>query len=226
MAALEPRDELADQLREPARALVDEPVLLVVREIERLYALGNSSIEELNPGADETLHGAAVEPRQPRELVLLAEVQLRDHERQDLRVLRTDAVVGVRRQAELCAQPPQDVGRAAQLRGQPLVRDGDRVGFRQVEAGGKRELSVGHAAGDVLERDAGVRKGGHEANDMDVDGGKQLVVTRREKAELEKAVHVLARAGGELGELVRGDPGHLSTLDAGSENVARGREAL
>jgi hypothetical protein len=49
MPALEPGDQAADELGERRRPLVDEAVLLLVRELEGPDTFTNRSIEELEP---------------------------------------------------------------------------------------------------------------------------------------------------------------------------------
>src|SRR5919109_4858366 len=61
---LEPRDDAADELREAGRTLVHEPVTLLVRDCEGRDPLANGAVEELQPRDDQSLHGAAVEPRE------------------------------------------------------------------------------------------------------------------------------------------------------------------
>ena len=175
---------------------VDEAVRLVARQVERCHTLGDDSVEELDARADETLHRAAVEAGESRELVLLAHVEPRDHEREDLRVLGANAVVRVRRQAELGAETPQDVGRASQLHRELLVGQGARVRFRQAQAGRECEVALLDSAGDVLERDAGFGERGHEPNDVDVHRREEPVVARLEEPELDEPVHVRGLGSG------------------------------
>jgi hypothetical protein len=48
---------------------------------------------------------------------------------------------------------------------------------------------------------------------VNVDGCEELVAARLEEPELDEPVDVIGRARGELGELLRGDSGHGSTVD-------------
>src|SRR5215210_7052327 len=77
---LEPGDEAADELGESRGLLVDEAVLLLVRELEGPDTLANRSVEELEARGDESLHGAAVEPGEARELLLIRQIESRDDE--------------------------------------------------------------------------------------------------------------------------------------------------
>ena len=217
--ALEPRDEPADELGEACGLLVDEAVLLLVREIEGRDALAHRSVEELEPGADQALDRAAVQPGEARKVVLVRQIEPGHHERQHLRVLRTDAVVGARREAELAAQTPQELGRAPELGGKALVARRHPDGLGQEQAERKRELSRGHAPDDVLERDPGLLERPHEPDEVHVGRREEPVLARLQEAELLQPPDVLERARNELGQLRRRHLGHGVTLTSPDERA-------
>ncbi len=118
-----------------------------------------------------------------------------------------------RRQAELAAEAPQELGRAPQSRGKLLVGLRRACWLRKEERQGERELSAGHAARDVLERDPRLLERGHEANHVDIGRREEpVLVVPLEDAELLQPAYLLERAGDELGELLRRDLGHGGTL--------------
>jgi hypothetical protein len=213
VATLKPGDEGADELGESDAFLVDDAVLLLVGEIEGADALPNRTVEELEPGADEPLHRAAVEAGEARELAVVREIEPPHDEREHLRVLGTDPVVGSRWQTELAAETPQELRRALERGGEPLVGFRPRHRLGQEEPEGKRELAVGNASGDVLERDPCLLEGGHEANEVNVGRRVEpVLVARLEDAEILQPADLLERARDELGQLSRRDLGHGVTL--------------
>jgi hypothetical protein len=212
VAALEPRDERAGELREPRRPLVRDPVLLVVREVGRHDALEHGTVEELQPGGDEPLRPATVEPRDPRELVVVDEVEGRHEVGDHLRILGADAVVRRGRQAELAAQPSQELRGATELgaQGGEGLRPLDRLGHEQLHR--EPQLALRDPARDVVERDSRLFERGHEADDVDARGWEEPILVGAEESQFLEASDVGARARDELRELLCRDPWHDATL--------------
>src|ERR671919_835551 len=211
--SLEPGNDVPHELRETRRLLVDEAVFLLVREVEGRDPLANRSVEELEPGADESLHAAAVQPGEARKVVVSREIELAQHEGEHLGVFPAHAIVLPRRETELAAEPAQEVGRALKPGGELLVGRRHRHRLRKEKTQGKRELSCGHAARDVLERDPSIFEGGHETNDVHGGRGEQAVLLLPlEDAQVLQPAYMLERARNELHELLGRDPGHGVTL--------------
>jgi len=110
---------------------------------------------------------------------------------QHLCVLIAQPVVPRQREAKLAAEAPQEVGAAAELGGHALVRRGglDRLGQEAPKRKGK--LTRGNAPRDVLQRNPGILKRRHEANDMDVGGRETSAPICLEQAELRQPMHPL-----------------------------------
>lgn len=136
-----------------------------------------------------------------------------DDERKDLRVFRADPVVGGRRQAELAAQAPQEVGGAPDPRSKAGVGLGHADGVGHEHAQRKGESSSGHAPRDVLERDPCFLERRHQTNNVDVRRRKvPVVAVGFEDPETLEPANVVERAWSELGELLRRDLGHRRRL--------------
>ena len=105
------------------------------RDLERRDPLPHREVEELEPGADEPLNRPAVEPREPREFVVVGEVERRDDQLEHLRVLGAHAVVLGRREAELAARAVA-AGRASGRASRPAPRTSPRL--RRAPAGRAR----------------------------------------------------------------------------------------
>jgi hypothetical protein len=93
-----------------------------------------------------------------------------------------------------------------------LVRHRKPLGLGKKRPQRKRQISCGHAAGDILQRDSGLFERGHQADDVHVCGRQEPVVKSPEDAKLNQPMHIVERARGKLGDLPLRDPGHRSTL--------------
>ena len=90
-------------------------------------------------------------------------------------------------------EPPNQLGRAAEPSANsssPRIRPA-----REEEPERERELARLDALGDVLERNARLLEGRHQAHDVDVRGAEAVLVPRVEEAQILQAPDLVRRAG-------------------------------
>src|SRR5215218_436318 len=192
VALLEYRNHPRDELGVRRGALVDELVLLLVREVEGCRPLPDGPVEELKAGRDEPLDAAAVETGEAREILVVGEIECRQHQRQHLRVLGAHPVILRRRHAELSGEPPHELGRAPETRRKLGIRR--RRDFRLREEASERvgELARSYSSSDVCERDPGCLERAHQPHDVDVRRRMEALVRPLGDAEPDQPVDELA----------------------------------